>query len=103
MRTLVSLVAWLATRAGANVRPPGDSWSDPLVAPPVADKAGRLVATPSEMPQTGTTPSLEAFWALWAAAALIVLIVGAGYIRRRWRGPPTAGARPVWGRYSGRK
>ena len=111
MRALVGLVAWLATRAGADIGPPGQRWerasfagtanhlaqAGPSVRP---DRAGRLVPLPEEAPRPDR--SLAAHWALLAAVALVVLIVAAGYVRRRWKAQTQGrGARspwPAWGR-----
>ena len=115
MRALVALLAWLATRAGADIGPPGQRWerasfvgtashlaqAGPSVQP---DRAGRLVPLPEEAP--GPDRSLAAHWALLAAVALVVLIVAAGYMRRRWKAHSQGrGARfpwPAWGRGRGR-
>jgi hypothetical protein len=100
MRTLVSLLEWLAIRAGADVR---RRWvgangvcataATSGIAEVGPDRAGRLVAVPRETLEP--VRSLEAHWALWGAVALVVLIVGAGYLRRRLRatarGAPAAG------------
>ena len=104
MRTLVSLLEWLAIRAGADVRrrwarangacataaASGVAAAGAEVGP---DRAGRLVTVPRETLEP--VRSLEAHWALWGAVALVVLIVGAGYLRRRLRsaarGSPAAG------------
>jgi hypothetical protein len=107
MRLLVSLLAWLAMRAGARVRAARQSGNRALAAviPGAAvlgqgvgaDRAGRLVPLPEDTIEPNR--SLGAHWALLAAVALIVLILGAGYLRRRWK----AGWRPrpewlAWGR-----
>jgi hypothetical protein len=91
MRQIVGLLAWLATRAGADIRPwqglrrgsfagvvPGMAAIGQAVRP---DKAGRLVPVPEEAlePQR----SLGAHWALWAAVLLVILILAIGYVRRR--------------------
>jgi hypothetical protein len=76
MRILISLLTWLLEQ---TVRP---------------NRAGRLVPVPDD----GMEPSFlrtllahwVAHWALWAAVALILLALAAGYLRRRWR----AGGRP---------
>jgi hypothetical protein len=113
MRTLVSLLAWLAVRAGAGIGPPGPCSSHATFAgaavrvaqvsePVRADKAGRLVPLPDDGLEPDVARPLGAHWALWAAVGLVVAILAAGYLRRRWRAQ--AGARPaVSGRDSGRK
>jgi hypothetical protein len=84
MRTLIALLEWLAVRAGAGVGMAGvgsPAWQDETT----ADRAGRLVPTPQDglEPEVGRT--LSEYWALWLAVGLVLLIVGAGYMRRRWR------------------
>ena len=116
MRTLVSLLAWLAIRAGAKIaRPrwirapiagavPGIAVLGQTVGP---DRAGRLVPVPEDALEPEVGRSLGAHWALWAAVGLIVLLLAAGYLRRRWRAPgaprPARFAWLVWGRDGGRK
>lgn len=99
MRTLVSAVAWLATRAGAEVDGPGGAAREQVAGEPTADKAGRLVAVPDETPQQVTAPSLESYWALGAAAILILILLASGYV---WRHLARRG-RLVWSRSSRRK
>jgi hypothetical protein len=77
MRTLVGLIAWLATRAGADfgitgAGAPTVPWSDATT----ADRAGRLVPVPQDALEPEVARSLGAHWALWLAV---------GYIRRKWR------------------
>jgi hypothetical protein len=94
MRTLVSLLEWLAIRAGAQLRRRWTRVNGICVAATASgvaaagaevgpDRAGRLVTVPGETLEP--VRSLEAYWALWAAVVLVVLIVGAGYLRRRLR------------------
>ena len=88
MRTLVSLLEWLAIRAGADMRrrwvgASGACATAAAGAEVGPDRAGRLVTVPRETLEP--VRSLEAQWALWGAVALVVLIVGAGYLRRRLR------------------
>jgi hypothetical protein len=73
MRTLVALLGWLAARAGA------------ADAPSTADRAGRLVPAPHEGLEPEVSRSLVEHWALWLAVGLVLIIVGMGYARRRWR------------------
>ena len=49
--------------------------------------------------------TLLSHWALLAAIALVVLIVAAGYLRRRWKAHArgTRSPRLAWQRNSGRK
>lgn len=96
MRMLVGLVAWLAIRAGARVgarRSSARIFAAGVPAVAVlggvgADRAGRLVPLPEDTIEPER--SLGAHWALVAAVVLIVLILAAGYLRRRWK----AGWRP---------
>lgn len=85
------LLEWLATRAGsslgadAGVRP----WEDPST----ADRAGRLIPAPQE----GLEPEVSRWfgaWALWLAVGVILAILLAGYVRRRWRS--TGETSPGW-------
>ena len=114
MRALVGLLAWLAVRAGADIGPAAHCWSHDCVAgaairaaelgPQVRpNKAGRLVPLPEEALEADRP--LAAHWAFWAAVALVLLIVAAGYLRRRWKAQgavrPAWLAWPAWGR--GRK
>jgi hypothetical protein len=123
MRVFVRLLAWLAVRAGAHagahvgahVGEPRHRCSRATVAHSVPgaavlgqalqpNRAGRLVPVPDEaLPER----SLGTHWALWAAVALIVLVLAAGYLRRRWKaaGSPRAARLllAVRSRYSGRK
>jgi hypothetical protein len=112
MRALVGLLASLATRAGANIGARGSVGSAPRSsAPPTisrrrvrSGRAGRLVLLPEEAPRPDH--SLAAHWAPLAAVALLVLIVAAGYMRRRWKahtqGRGAAFSWPAWGRWRGR-
>jgi hypothetical protein len=91
-RAFIALVTWLAIRAGARIRVPRAP-ARPLRAVPVVvlgeivspDRAARLVPTPDRSlePEVGRT--FLAHWALWAAAVLILIFIGALYVRRRWR------------------
>jgi hypothetical protein len=77
---LVSLLAWLL---GQTVGP---------------NRAGRLVPVPDNGMEPGFARTLLAPWALWAAVALILLALAAGYLRRRWKG----GGRPGLARFAWR-
>ena len=78
MRILVSLLAWLLEQTiGPN-------------------RAGRLVPVPDDGMEPGFARSLFAHWALWAAVALILLALAAGYVRRRWK----AGGKPGMARFA---
>jgi Tfp pilus assembly protein PilN len=115
MRVFVSLIAWLAVRAGADVGQPRHRYGSVAVANAIPggailsqalspNRAGRLVPVPEEaLPEK----SLVSHWALWAAVVLIVLVLAAGYLRRRWKaaGRPRAARLllAVRSRYSGRK
>jgi hypothetical protein len=115
MRVFISLLAWLAVRAGADVgryracshaslanAVPGVAVLGQALGP---NRAGRLVPVPDETLEP--EPSLGAHWALWAAVVLIVLILAAGYLRRRWKAAgsprPARLLLSVRSRYSGRK
>lgn len=82
MRRLVALLGWLAARAGAVA---GAAEAGALGGATTADRAGRLVATPHEGLEPGVSRSLAEHWALWLAVGLVLIIVGIGYARRRWR------------------
>ena len=73
MRTLVALLEWIAARAGVA----GGATT--------ADRAGRLVPTPKDGLEPDVSRSLVEHWALWLAVGLVLIIVGVGYVRRRWR------------------
>jgi hypothetical protein len=96
-RTVLGLVAWLAVRAGARFDLPGGAYPMPSAAtagpvpatPVLPNRAAWLVPVPDD-PEAGR--SLVAHWALWAAVALILLILAVGYVRRRWK----SGERPAW-------
>jgi hypothetical protein len=86
MRRVVSLIAWLAARAGANVAAaragsPTAPWSGATD----ADRAGRLVPVPQQGLEPEVSRSLGLHWALWLAVGLIVLLLAGGYMHRKWR------------------
>jgi len=94
MRNPVSLIAWLAKQARASFRAAGRRTSHASIAvaiPGVAvlgqaigpDRAGRLVPMPDDTIEQGR--SFLTFWIVAAAAALIVALLAAGYLRRRWK------------------
>lgn len=82
LRLLISLLEWLAVRAGANLPARADS-AGPS-GPGMADRAGQLVAAPRDglEPEVGRS---FGSWALWAAVGVVLIIVAAGYLRRRWK------------------
>jgi hypothetical protein len=94
MRTLIGLIAWLAARAGADIGIADAGAPTPWSDATTADRAGRLVAVPQDALEPEVTRSLGAHWALWLSVGLIVLILAAGYIRRKWRSQ--GGERPAW-------
>ena len=95
MRTLVDVVAWLAARAAAGLSsvdagaPLGPGSEDTT-----ADRAGRLVPVPQEGLEPEVTRSIGMHWALWLAVGIVLLILAAGYIRRKARAH--GAERPRW-------
>jgi hypothetical protein len=91
MRTVLALIAWLASRAGADVHQAGAALAGTpagavqLAEAMGADRAGRLVPVPQDGLETEVSRSLAAHWALWVAVGLILLILAIGFIRRRWK------------------
>lgn len=91
MRTVLALIAWLATRAGADIRQAGATLGDAatsavqLAEATGADRAGRLVAVPQDGLEPEVSRSLVSHWALWVAVGLILLILAIGFIRRWWK------------------
>ena len=81
MRTLVALLEWLAARAGAAAGAAQAGGAGTTA----ADRAGRLVPSPHEGLEPDASRSLLEHWALWLAVGLVLIIVGIGYARRRWR------------------
>ena len=81
MRTLVAVLEWLAARAGAMAAAADAGAADGAT----ADRAGRLVPVPHDGLEPDVSRSLVEHWALWLAVGLVVIIVGMGYVRRRWR------------------
>lgn len=95
MRTLVDLVASLAVRAGADLGLSGaGSPLTPGSEATTADRAGRLVPVPREGLEPEVTRSLGTHWALWLAVVVVLLILAAGYVRRKWRAQ--GDERPGW-------
>lgn len=106
-KTFVNLIAWFAAQAvtgiGRNAMPfaiavPGAAALGQTVGP---NRAGRLVPVQDDTLEPEFGRSLVAHWALWAAVALILLILLAGYLRRRWRAAAPSSARlhvPLSGR-----
>jgi hypothetical protein len=82
MRTLVALLGWLAARAGAAV---GAAEAAGTRGATTADRAGRLVPAPHNGLEPEVSRSLVEHWTFWLAVGLVVIIVGIGYARRRWR------------------
>ena len=105
-RSLLGLLAWLAVRAGSSLDFAGRAILIPAAMGPNnsvrPNRAGRLVPVPDDA-EAGR--SLLAHWALWGAVALIVLVLAAGYVRRRWKsgGRPGRLSWPVWHRDGSRK
>ncbi|MCP4780532.1 MAG: hypothetical protein GY877_07200 [Hyphomicrobium sp.] len=88
--------------------PPGVDGSRAFATPSGANRAGRLVPVPEDAAETEAGTSLDAYWALWAAVTLVILILTIGYIRRRWKGgtavrPAWIRWSTAWSRYSGRE
>ncbi|MDP1906951.1 MAG: hypothetical protein Q8K85_01525 [Hyphomicrobium sp.] len=94
MRTLIGLIAWLATRAGADIGIADAGAPAPWSDATTADRAGRLVAVPQDALEPEVTRSLGAHWALWLSVGLILLVLAVGYVRRKWRSQ--GGERPAW-------
>jgi hypothetical protein len=108
MHTLVKLLAWFAARAGANIAPSGVDKSHAFETPGGANRAGQLVPLPEDAADTDPASSLDAHWALWAAVALVVVLLAIGYIRRRWKDgtivhPAWLRWSSAWSRYTGRE
>ena len=94
MGTLLSVLQWLAERAGAG-RGMADTarWGGPTT----ADRAGRLLPVPEDGLEQDVSRSLTAHWALWLAVGIVLFIVAAGYVRRRWRAQGARRpVRPAW-------
>lgn len=93
-QTCTRLIAWLARRAGAHVPPRRGRLTVLAATVPAAaglgeaaepDKAGRLLPAPEQTLEPEVGRSLFAHWALWVAVLLIVALLAAGYLRRRWK------------------
>ncbi len=91
LRLLIGLLEWLAVKAGANLPVRADSagWNGAGG----ADRAGQLVPAPRDgfEPEVGRS---FGSWALWAAVGVVLVIVAAGYLRRRWK--EKGGVYPAW-------
>jgi hypothetical protein len=101
-RTLLGLLAWLAVRAGSSLDFPHKTDSLASVATAIPEvvgpnnlvqpnRGGWLVPVPDE-PEAGR--SLVVHSALWAAVGVIVLLLAAGYVRRRWKSGRRGGQFP---------
>lgn len=91
MRLILSLLGWLAGRAGANLA--ADAGPSPWMDPSSADRAGKLIPAPQDALEPEVGRSLG-HWALWLAVALVLALLAAGYVRRRWRAKGVA--TPAW-------
>jgi hypothetical protein len=103
MRTLVGLIARFAVRAGADVRRTGATLAGAVSASQGhagdrvgADRAGQLVPVPEDALEPEVARSIDSYWALWVAVALILGVLAIGFARRRWkaRRPPRPGRMP---------
>jgi hypothetical protein len=112
MRTFVGLLVWLAARARRDLTQKGHRPGYPCVAVAAAgaailgdvvqpNRAGRLVPLVDEDAEVGR--SLVGHWALWAAALVVLLLLAAGYVRRRWKGGRSRPGWPAAGRDHGSK
>lgn len=93
MRTLIVL-QWLAARAGLELRLAGIGGGH---AGTTADRAGRLVPVPDEALEPEVGRSLVENGALWLLIGFVLILLGIGYLRRRWRGG-RGSMRPAWAR-----
>jgi hypothetical protein len=93
MRTLLSLLDWLAAHAGAG---PGlaEVGSSPWSGPTTADRAARLVPATDNGMEPEVSRSITAHWALWLAVGIVLLMLAVGYVRRRLRA--RGRERPAW-------
>jgi hypothetical protein len=98
MRTLVALLGWLAARAGAAA---GAAEAAGTGGATTADRAGRLVPAPHDGLEPDVGRSLAEHWAFWLAVGLVLVIVGIGYARRRWRA--RGQTPPAWLTWLGRR
>lgn len=88
---LTSLLEWLAAEASANLAVKAGTGS--VSEAGTADRAGQLIAAPREAFEPEVSRAFG-LWALWAAVGVVLVILVAGYARRRWKekGEP----RPAW-------
>lgn len=93
MRTVIVL-QWLAARAGLGTRFSG-AGADGVT---TADRAARLVPVPGEELEPEVGRSLIENGAMWLLIGFVLLLLGIGYLRRRWR--RRASAKPAWARLS---
>lgn len=93
MRTVIVL-QWLVARAGLGARFAGGG----ELGGATADRAARLVPVPGEELEPEVGRSLIESGALWLLIGFVLVLVGIGYLRRRWRG--RHGESPVWARLS---
>ena len=91
MRTLMDLLQWLALRARVEPRAASNGAGFEAT---TADRAARLVPVPDEALEPEVGRSLIENGALWLLIGSVLLLVGIGYLRRRWRGQA-----PVWARF----
>ena len=86
MRRLLHVVAWLTARAGTRL---GAAGAGGVLARAgegsTADRAGRLVPVPREGLEQDVGRTLTMHWAWWLAVGIVLLILAAGYVRRKWR------------------
>jgi len=87
---LLSLLEWLAIRAGARL---GADAGQPWKGSSTADRAGELVPAPQEVMEPEVGRSLLHHWALWLAVLVVLALLARGYIRRRLR--PKGDRRPI--------
>jgi hypothetical protein len=82
MGWLLRLLEWLASQARAAIG--ADAGRAPWSDTGGADRAGRLVPMPDDGLEPEVSRALGLWW-LWLAAGVILLMLAAGYFRRRWK------------------